>query len=52
MFGTGKHVYLFNPNEGEFMVPVKQFSQFLRDLFFEGYGAGDDKLKDFLQWPA
>jgi hypothetical protein len=52
VFGTAKHVYLFDPNEGEFKVPVKQFSQFLRGLLFEGYGAGDEKLKDMLQWPA
>ncbi|MBK7061038.1 MAG: hypothetical protein IPH51_11210 [Rubrivivax sp.] len=52
ILGAGKHVYLFDPNEGEFRVPEKRFSKFLRDLLFDGYGAADQQLKDFLQWPG
>lgn len=52
LLGAGKHVYLFDPNEGEFKIPDKPFPQFLRDLLFDGYGAGDGKLKDLMQWPG
>lgn len=52
MLGFGMHVYVFDPDEGEYRVPLGKFAEWLAALMSQKYGAGDGVSLDELRLAA